>query len=162
MDLNPGSIFQIKATRTQVGIIRTSKVYEGLEIQQSELTLIHDVFDTHESHSIFIYSFCDLQTTPLEQLMESFALKTVATAFVYICTITIFGEFPHKKIILSCPFNHTQLLHWHEMMSNVSVLYIFYNFKGHPGMSYFDAIQMYILPLRIMLLMILHLRMMMM
>ena len=50
LDLNPVNLLQIKATRTLVGILRTSKVDKGLETQRSDLTLIHDVLNTHESH----------------------------------------------------------------------------------------------------------------
>ena len=56
----------------------------------------------------------------------------------------------HQKI-LPCTLDHTQLMHLHEMISNVTALYILCNFEEHLGMSYFDVIQMNILSLRILM-----------
>ena len=90
--MKPDSLLKIKATRNQVGIIRTSKVDKGLEIKWSEITSIHDVFDMNEPHITFTNSLCNLKTDPLAQIMSSFAMKNGGIAFRFICASTIFGK----------------------------------------------------------------------
>ena len=91
LDLNPVNLLQIKATSTQVGIIRMSKVDKGLSTKRSELTTSYDVLGTQKPHSTFNNILCHLKTAPLAQLIAIFELKNIAIALESIYDSTTLG-----------------------------------------------------------------------